>query len=111
MKWLAATVALVGASVALVLGIYFRDRDPGHWLPSQPRAAHLDAMAVAAEIGGTCPRDCRVKLLGHPRANHWTERITVPTATECVDINVLTFATDETHGVAGVTAIRCDVTP
>lgn len=107
MRWLAATVTLLGASAALIVGIYLRDRDPGHWLPPQRQVAHSDAMAIAAAIGGTCPRDCAVKLLGHPRRDHWTEKITIPTATRCVDINVMTFATDETHGVAGVTMVRC----
>ena len=111
MRWLAATVALLGASAALTLGIYVRDRDPGNWLPPQRQVAQSDAMAVAAAIGGTCPRDCRVKLLSHPRENHWTERIVIPTATECVDINVLTFATYESHGIAGVAEVRCDGAP
>jgi hypothetical protein len=106
-RWLAATIALLGASVFLVLGIYLRDRAPGQWLPPQRLVAHSDAMAVAAAIGGTCPRDCTVKLLGHPRKDHWIERIVIPTATRCVDINVLAFATDETHGIAGVTEVRC----
>jgi hypothetical protein len=104
-------VALLAASAALVLAIYLRDRDPGGWLPPQREVAHSDAMAIAAEIGGMCPRDCAVSLLGHPRTNHWTERIVIPTATRCVDINVLTFATYEERGIAGVTVVSCDATP
>jgi hypothetical protein len=107
MKWLAATVALLGASAALTVGIYLRDRDPGHWLPPQRQVARSDALAVAAAIGGTCPRDCTVKLLGHPQKDHWTERITIPTTTRCVDINVMTFATSDANGLAGVTEVRC----
>jgi hypothetical protein len=108
MKWLVMTLALLAASAALVSGIYLRNRDPSHWLPPGPIVAHHDAMAIAAAIGGTCPRDCIVKLLGHPRTDHWTERIDIPTASECVDINVLTFATDEVHGISGVTKVGCD---
>jgi hypothetical protein len=108
MKWLVVTLALLGASAALISGIYLRDRDPSRWLPPGPTVAHHDAMAIAAAIGGTCPRDCTVKLLGHRRTDHWTERIEIPAATECVDIDVLTFATDEVHGISGVTKVDCD---
>lgn len=108
MKWLAVTVALLGASAALVGGMYVRDRDPSGWLPPGPTIARHDAMSIAAAIGGTCPRDCTVKLLAHPRTDHWTERIEIPAATECVDINVRTFDTNEVRGISGVTKVSCD---
>ncbi len=108
MKWLAATLALLAASAALVAAIYLRDRDTSNWLPPQRAMAHDDALSLAANIGGTCPRDCTVRLLGHPRTDHWTERIEIPTATRCFDINVRTFATEDVHGLSGVTRIGCD---
>jgi hypothetical protein len=111
MKWLGVTLALLGASAALVGVIYLRDRDPSDWLPPGPTVAHHDALAIAAAIGGTCPRECIVQALGHPRTDHWTERIEIPSATECVDINVRTFATDDVHGVSGVTRVGCDALP
>ena len=107
MKWLAATITLLAASTVLVVSVYLRDRDPATWLPPQRQVAHSDAMAIAAAIGGTCPRDCTVRLLGHPRKDHWTERIVIPMATRCVDINVITFATDADHGLAGVREVQC----
>jgi hypothetical protein len=107
MRWFAATLALLGASVGLVAGIYLRDRST-NWLPPQRTVAHSDALAVAAHIGGTCPRDCTVKLLGHPRTDHWLERVEIPTATQCFDIDVRTFATQDVHGLSGVTRIACN---
>jgi hypothetical protein len=105
MRWLAVTFALLGATVALVGGVYLRDRDTSDWLPPGRLVAHHDAMSIAAEMGGTCPRDCDVRVLGHPRADHWTERITIRTMTACVDIDVRTFATRTE--LSGVTRIAC----
>jgi hypothetical protein len=107
MKWLVVTLALLAASTALVAGITLRDLDTSAGLP-QRTIAHSDALSVAADLGGTCPRGCAVRLLGHPRADHWTERIEVYTVTECVDIDVRTFANDELHGLSGVTKVDCD---
>jgi hypothetical protein len=107
MKWLVVTVVLLGASAGLVSGLYLRDRDASSWLPPGRTVAHHDAMAVAAAIGATCPRECDVKLLGHPRTDHWTEWIRVPAATVCVDIDVRTFATDQASGLSGVTKVPC----
>lgn len=107
MRWLAVTVALLAASAGLIAGIYLRDRDV-NWLPPERSAAYSDAMALAAHIGGTCPRDCAVTLLGHPRPDHWTERIGIRTATQCFDIDVRTFATEDVHGLSGVTRVGCD---
>jgi hypothetical protein len=109
MKWLAVTLACLAASAVLVGGIYLRDRDPSRWLPPGPTVARHDALAIAAAIGGTCPRECRVKLLGHRGADHWTERIEIPRVVVCVDVNVRTFATDDSHGLSGVTKVRCEV--
>ena len=67
MRWLAITLALLGASAALVSGLYLRDRDTSAWLPPGPTIARHDALAVAADLGGTCPRECKVKLVGHPQ--------------------------------------------
>lgn len=111
MRWLAATVAMLGASVAIVLGIYLRDRDPSNWLPPQRTVAHSDAMSLAAFLGGTCPRECAVSLVDHPRADHWTERIEIPTTTICVDINVRTFETQHVAGISGVTSVACSNGP
>jgi hypothetical protein len=107
MRWLAVTVALLGACAALVGAIYFRDRVPSQWLPPERPTAHADAMAVAAGLGGTCPRECSVTLVGNPRPGHWVERITVPSGARCVDIDVPNFATSLHHGVSGVTEVDC----
>ena len=108
MRWLAVTLALLGASAALVSGLYLRDRDTSAWLPPGPTIARHDALAVAADLGGTCPRECKVKLVGHPRGDHWIEWIEIPTLTTCVDINVRTFATEKVHGLSGVTRTGCE---
>jgi hypothetical protein len=107
MRWFTVTMALLAASAALVGGIYLRDRASSDWLPPGGPVAHHDAMAIAAAIGGTCPRDCVVEMLAHPKADHWTERIRIPTATECVDIDIRTFATAEVNGFSGVTKVGC----
>jgi hypothetical protein len=96
----------LGASLAVVVVIFLRDRDPSNWLPPQRRVAYSDAMSVAAVLGGTCPRECSVRLVDHPRADHWTERIEIPTATMCVDIDVRAFDTGA-HGIGGVRRVAC----
>ncbi|HEX3975494.1 MAG TPA: hypothetical protein VHW96_04475 [Solirubrobacteraceae bacterium] len=108
MRWLASTLALLAACAALIGWLYERNRGGSDWLPPARAVAHNDALAVAAAIGGTCPRDCTVKLLAHPRTNHWTERIQIPDTIECVDINVRTFATYAVNGLAGVTRVGCE---
>jgi hypothetical protein len=108
MRWLAVTLVLLVASAALVAGIYLRDRDTAtSWLPAQRPAARADALSVAANLGGTCPQRCHVRILSHPRPYHWVAWIHIPRATECVDIDLLTFATVPQRGLSGIAAVSC----
>ena len=111
MRWFGATLTLLAASLAIVVGIYLRDRVPSRWLPPERTVAHSDGMSVAAVLGGTCPRECKVSLVGHPRPDHWTEQIEIPTSTLCVDINVRTFETAHVNGIYGVTRVACGLQP
>ncbi|MGZ4297284.1 MAG: hypothetical protein ACXVE4_08735 [Solirubrobacteraceae bacterium] len=111
MRWLAATLTLLAATFAVGLGLYLRDRVPSNWLPPQRTVAHSDAMSLAAVLGGTCPRECKVRFIDHPRADHWTEWIETPSTTICVDINVRTFETAEVNGISGVTTVACEARP
>ena len=53
MRWLAATVALLGASAALVVGVYLRDRDPSNSPPPPRVAVSRDAVTITRQM--RCP--------------------------------------------------------
>ena len=107
MRWLAVTVALLVASAGLVLGIYVRDRDTS-WRPAPHAAADFDARMVMTYVAGPdCGKRCSYELLGNPQTNHWLARIVDRSRAQCVDIDLLSFATSEAHGVSGVTPVAC----
>jgi len=108
MRWLAVTLALLGASVALVAGIYLRDRDTS-WRPPERATADFDAQWLLLYLAGpACGNRCGYRLLGHPQTNHWLAWINDRSRTQCVDINVGAFQITTAHGVLGVTRIPCD---
>jgi hypothetical protein len=108
-RWLAVTLALLGASAVLVAGIYLRDRDPSNWLPAPRTAASSDAGAVMAGLGGPdCGRRCSFRLLGNPKPDHWLAQIVDRARTECVDINLRAFGASDTNGLSGVALIDCE---
>jgi hypothetical protein len=112
MRWLAATLALVAASAALVAGIYFRDRDTSGFLPAPRIAANADARAVMFSIGGTnCGRRCSYRLLGSSRPDHWLAQIVDRSRTRCVEINIRTFGLSIAHGISGVGPVDCESLP
>ncbi|HEY2317971.1 MAG TPA: hypothetical protein VGH67_06700 [Solirubrobacteraceae bacterium] len=107
MKWLAATAILIGASAALMLGIFLRDRDTS-WRPSERVTAEFDAHWVLAYVAGpTCGRRCSYTLLAHPRGHHWVARIVDRSRAECVDIDLTRFNVSSKHGVAGIDVVNC----
>jgi hypothetical protein len=107
MRWLAVTLVLLGASAALVAGIYVRDRG-ATWLPPARTAADFDARVVLAEVAGPgCGRRCSYELLANPRPDHWLAQIVDRSHTRCVDINLRTFRTSDVSGLSGVTVIDC----
>jgi hypothetical protein len=107
MRWLAATLLLLVASVGLVAGIYLRDRATP-WLPPPQSVAHTDADAVLAALsGGDCHLGCAVQLLVAPRPRHWVARIEVRSTTECFDIDVEAFSFNRARGLSGVKRVGC----
>jgi hypothetical protein len=104
MRWLAATVGLLAASAALVMGVYLRDRDP-HWLPPQRKIAAYDARTMLFQMG--CGDSCSYTLVGNPRPFHWVARVVNGVGIECYDIDVIAFDTSTAHGVSGVATVHC----
>lgn len=111
MKWLAVTLALLGASAALLGAIYLRDRDTS-WRPPPRTAADFDARMVLTYVAGPdCGTRCSYKLLANPRDNHWLARIVDRSRAECVDIDLDRFGINESHGIAGIVMVNCDAVP
>jgi hypothetical protein len=107
-RWLAATLALLVASAALVLGVYLRDRDPANWLPPQRVAAAQDAVTIMRVIA--CPSAiCSYRLVGNPRPNHWLARVSIGPMRVCFDIDLLAFDVTAAHGFTGARAVRCSI--
>jgi len=111
MRWLAATLVLLAASAALLLGIFLRDRDTAWQLP--PRAtAEFDAKWVMTYVAGpTCGKRCSYTVLANPRADHWLARIVDRSRTTCVDIDVGRFDVSSAHGISGIQVIDCRSLP
>lgn len=110
MRWLGVTLCLLGACVGLVAWIYLRDRDPGNWqLPERQLAATDAARTLVAFGGDNCGRDCAVKLLDRLYPHHWLVRITVQGRSQCLQLDLSTFSTDQRHGLAGVEPSGCTV--
>jgi hypothetical protein len=107
MRWLAVTLALLGASVALVAGIYLRNYDSS-WRPPQRTTAEADAKIVFTYVAGLwCATHCSSTVLATARPNHWLARIVDRSRAKCVDINVATFDVSETHGLSGIAVVNC----
>lgn len=107
MRWLALTLALIGASAALIGGIYFRDRTSSSWLPPPREAAALDARTIIDLMA--CPGPCTYTVVRTSRAYHWVATIhSSNTSTHCYDIDLQTFDTGTGHGVSGVLPVACD---
>jgi hypothetical protein len=106
MRWLTVTVALLGASAALVAGIYLRDRDPSGWLPPPRVAASQDAETILLVIA--CPRAiCSYRLVGSPRPGHWVASLFTGAGTVCFDIDLVAFDVNASHGFTGAIPVRC----
>jgi hypothetical protein len=111
MKWFTATIVLLLASAALVLGVFLRDRDTA-WQPPARAAASFDARWVMTYVAGpTCGTRCSYEVLANPRANHWLARIVDRSRAECVDIDVDTFDVSGAHGISGIQVIDCGSVP
>ncbi len=111
MRWLAATLALLTASAALVVGIYLRDRSTAWRLPPR-QAAQVDALKVLNFIAGPgCGSACSYRVVAHPRPDHWLALIVDRSRPHCVDINVQTFAISAERGMSGMERISCDQVP
>jgi hypothetical protein len=107
MRWLAVTLALLGASLALVAGIYLRNYDSS-WRPPQRTAAEADAKIVFTYVAGLwCARHCSSTVLATSRPNHWLARIVDRSRPRCVDINVETFGVSQAHGLSGIAVVNC----
>jgi hypothetical protein len=108
MRWLGVTLGLLGACVCLVAWIYLRDRATGNWrLPERQIATADAARTLAAFDGADCSRGCAVKLVGRVDSHHWLVRITVQGRSQCLQLDLATFATDQRHGLAGVEPSVC----
>lgn len=111
MRWLAATLALLTASAALVVGIYLRDRSTSWRLPPR-QAAQVDALKVLNFIAGPgCGRTCSSRVVAHPRPDHWWALIVDRSRPHCVDINVQTFSISPERGMSGMERISCSLLP
>ena len=102
MRWLGVTLGLLGACVCLVAWIYLRDRDASHSVcrnassrqPTPPaRSPHSEAPIAVGR--------CAVKLVGRIDSHHWLVRITVRGHSQCLQLDLATFATDQRHGLVG----------
>jgi hypothetical protein len=108
MRWLGITLGLLGACVCLVGWIYLRDRDTANWrLPERQIATADAARTLAAFDGADCAQQCAVKLVGRLDSHHWLVRITVQGRSQCLQLDLATFATDQRHGLAGVEPSGC----
>jgi hypothetical protein len=108
MRWMGVTLGLLGACVGLVAWIYLRDRDTTNWrLPERQLATADAARTLAAFDGADCGQRCTVKLVGRVDSHHWLMRITVRGRSQCLRLDLTTFATDRRHGLAGVQPSSC----
>jgi hypothetical protein len=109
MRWLCATVGLLIVSLCLLGWIFLRDRDTSSWQPPEHQLAQVDANNVLNVLGGACPAGCPTRLLGlhRTKSHHWLMRITVSRKTQCLEINLDTFAVSQQRGLSGVKPSRC----
>lgn len=108
MRWLGVTLGLLGACVCLVTWVYLRDRDTSQWrLPERQIASADAARTLAAFDGAGCGQGCAVKLVERLDSHHWLVRITVRGRSQCLRLDLATFATGQRHGLAGVEPSGC----
>jgi hypothetical protein len=106
MRWLAATVALLCVSAALVVGVYLRDRDPSSWLPPPRVAASQDAVTIMRAIH--CPSAlCSYRLARSPRPNHWVAKVSIGTTRVCFDIDLFAFDVTAARALSGTRPVSC----
>jgi hypothetical protein len=126
MRWLAATSALLTASLCLLAWIYLRNRDTSDWRPPTRKGqlARTDAARALIALGGSdCSSSssssstssssrssssgCAAELLGRDGSDRWLVRLTVGGRSECLRIDLRTFAVSERQGLSGVQPSRC----
>jgi hypothetical protein len=109
MRWLGVTIGLLAASVSLVAWVYLRDRNTSQRGRGPERTvARADAAASLAVINGRgCRSDCAAELVERRQPGRWLARITVRGQTQCVEIDLDTFAIGSRHGLSGVQPSRC----
>jgi hypothetical protein len=108
MRWLYVTLGLLSVSACLLAWVYLRDRDT-NWRPPEHQLARIDAAATLNVLGGECRSGCATKLLGLKRteSHRWLMHVTVSGRTQCLQINLDTFAVSPQHGLSGVQPSRC----
>jgi hypothetical protein len=110
MRWLAVTIGLLAASLSLAAWVYLRDRDTSGWRGPERPIALADVTAALGAFGGRgCHSACAAKLLERRQSGRWLARITVRGQTQCLEIDLDTFASDSRHGLSGVQPSRCPV--
>jgi hypothetical protein len=108
---MALTIAMLAASAALVVGIYFRDRATPSWQPPQQPLARRDAQQVLTELAGShCSRGCTIELVRHPGRNRWVARLHLRSLTECYEIDLRAFGWTRS-GLTGAQEITCPRRP
>ncbi len=108
MRWLALTACLLAACVGLVGWVYLRDRYSSQWRLPERQIASVDAArTLEAFAGAECGRRCGVRLLERGGRSEWVIRLTVSGRSQCLRLDLATFATDQPHGLAGVSPNRC----
>ena len=108
MRWLAATILLLAATVALSGVIYARDLQPGAWRPPAGEAAASDAQAIARALSADgCATRCRVSDVRQITGSHWRATVRAGAVVRCAEIDVNTFAFTRRSGLHGATVAAC----
>jgi hypothetical protein len=108
MRWLGVTIGLFAATLSLAAWVYLRDRDSSGSRPPERPLAHADAAAALAAVAGSgCHSGCAAELVERRQSGRWLARITVRGQTQCLEIDLDTFAVDSRHGLSGVEPSRC----
>lgn len=105
MRWLAATVALLAASAALIAWVYLRDRDTSGW---QAQEAVLAGEDAARAIGyGDCREDCAVRLLAQTGPHWWLVGVAAGGRRQCLEVDPNRFTISSSEGDTGVAPAHC----
>jgi hypothetical protein len=108
MRWLAATAALVAATVALGAWIWLRDRSTSGWRGAGRALAFSDAQVLLGGISGhRCGAGCDARVVGQDGDGRWLVRLRLNGSAQCYRLDTDAFTSSVTHGVAGVEATRC----